>query len=159
LQRPNTSLRANFSCSVFLQSHLVISKKRQVEREWAFLQRGATWSSKALHRPGSQVHVVEIMPVSCQQPLQAALHRPGLQLSACLEHEIQSCNFTFPARCNTFFPSAGFSAHKIYSHKSLVGSLSVMEEYVSLIPPYKICLSLDFIHAPNTLYRMAHECQ
>lgn len=45
--------------------------------------------------------------------------------------------------------NCSFRPQRTSSHKSLVGSISFMEEYLSLIPPYKVGLGLEFRHTPD----------
>lgn len=59
----------------------------------------------------------QLQHISCWQPLKPWLHRAGLP--TCLRNNIWSCNFTFLASYKAVFQSAGFSSHRIYSHKSL----------------------------------------
>lgn len=137
-------MRATFQLLSFSPGSLTSKPTAGRKRIAFFPKRGHVVQQNLT--PNTAAECKQLEHIYCWQPLKPRLHRPGLP--ACLRNNIWSCNFTFLSSYKAVLQSAGFSPHRIYSHKSLLSSITFMKEYVSLIPPYKTCLHLGFMHAP-----------
>lgn len=88
------------------------------------------------------------MPAASPWPLPAgATQWDGLELlpASCITPTAPRA----PLQTVLMLLNCSFRPQRTSSHKSLVGSISFMEEYLSLIPCYKVGFGLEFRHTPD----------